>query len=140
LSRISQPHFHRELFTLILYNMHMKQQMVRTASFRCRSNVSVATLGKELTIDDVSGAIASPNRNSHSRYHRGRQLLNTVDSVAQSVPHSSEAAKRALRVAEAHQHKFGLSSYFASVAPDDNNSFIVQIFAYRPERPTKEQS
>ena len=54
--------------------------------------------------------------------------MNAVDAIARSVPHSSEAAKRARLDGEAHQHHFGMPSMFLTVAPDDDNSFLVQVF------------
>ena len=34
---ISQPHFHYELFTLVLYNLRMKQKMAQTAGWHVRN-------------------------------------------------------------------------------------------------------
>ena len=36
LSKVSQRHFHHELFSLILYNLSMKQAMVRNAGWKVR--------------------------------------------------------------------------------------------------------
>ena len=57
----------------------------------------------------------------------GRRFLDAVDAIAQAVPHTNEAAKRARRDGEAHQHHFGMASYFLTVTPDDDNSFLVQV-------------
>ena len=53
LSYISQRHFHHELFSLVLYNMQVKQQMVRAAGYRVRDNLSANLLAEEITADDM---------------------------------------------------------------------------------------
>ena len=129
LSLVSLPQFHEELFCLILYNMLMKQQMVKTAGWKVRGNATAEALAEELSQEDVDAAIsAKVNRTMHAMSGTGRQFLNAVDAIARSVPHSSEAAKRARCDAEAHQHHFGMPSMFLTVAPDDDNSFLVQVF------------
>jgi hypothetical protein len=52
-----------------------------------------------------------------------------VDTIARSVPHSSEAAKRGRLDGEVHQHYFRMPSMFLTIAPDDDNSFLVQVLA-----------
>ena len=39
LSKISQPHFHYDLFCLILHNMKIKLQMVKFASYKVRKKL-----------------------------------------------------------------------------------------------------
>ena len=45
------------------------------------------------------------------------------------MPHTNEAAKSARRDREAHQHYFGTASYFLTVTPDSDNSFLVQVYS-----------
>ena len=128
LSMVSQPQFQEELFSLILFNMYMKQEMVKSAGWKVRGNVAATALAEELTQEHVDAAIsARRNRTSAPASSSARYFLNAVDAVARSVPHSTEAAKRARRDAEAHQHHFGMPSVFLTVAPDDDNSFLVQV-------------
>lgn len=130
LSLISQPHFQEELFSLILYNMYVKQEMVRTAGFTVRSNVSANALANELTPEEVDAAISDRRSGtSHSAASTGRRFLNAIDAIARSVPHSSNAAKKARQDGEAHQHRFGMASFFLTAAVDDDNSLIVQILS-----------
>ena len=132
ISRISQPHFHTELFTLILYNLTMKQQMVKSAGWKVRNKADASLLAKELTETDVTAAISARQNGTQSENSTpGRSLLNAVDAVARAVPHTNEAAKRARRDGEAFQHHFGMASWFISVTPDDENSVIVQIYSGR---------
>ena len=130
LSRVSLPHFHHELFTLILYNISMKQAMVRTAGWKVREKGSAAMFAHELTTHDVNEAI---NRKQSGHVSAGQgtgaQFLSAVDAVARAVPHTNEAAKKAKQKGEAHQHEFGLANYFLTATPDDENSFLVQMFA-----------
>lgn len=133
LSRLSQPYFHYELFTLMLYNLMMKQTMVRTAGYRVRNKAAAHTLAEEITADDVTEAIQSRLNGTvvegNGTTRHGSQFLKAVDAVAGAVPHTNEAAKRARRDGEAHQHQFGTASYFLTVTPDDDNSFLVQVYS-----------
>ena len=64
LSMQSLPQFQRELFTLILYNMEMKQKMVRTASWKVRDKADAHFLATEITVADVNEAISSVSMTS----------------------------------------------------------------------------
>lgn len=79
--------------------------MVRSASWRLRQNTSIDILGQQLLFDDVVNAIGGSIHDPSSR-QRGNLLLQAVDSVAKCVPHTTEASKRARRIAEAHQLVF----------------------------------
>ena len=133
LSYQSQPQFHRELFTLILYNMYMKHMMVKTAGWKVRNKTDANVLANELTIEDVDAAInytkyacgASMNEN----VFRGKKLLNGVDAISKAIPHTNEAAKDARRKAECLQHHFGCPTFFLTVTPDDDNHFLIQVLS-----------
>ena len=133
LSLQSQPQFHRELFTLIVYNMYMKQMMVKTAGWKVRNKMDANLLANELTMEDVNAAIdytkyargASMNEN----VYRGRRLLSAVDAISKAIPHTNEAAKQARRKAEALQHYFGCPTFFLTVTPDDDNHFLIQVLS-----------
>lgn len=128
ISRISQKQMHRELFALILYNMHMKQQMVKRAGMRVRRGANASMFAKNLTVEDVEYALLAKARGERTNTP-GNALLDAVDSVAKSVPHSNESTQRARSDAYAHQFQFGIASYFLTVTPDDDNSFLVQVFS-----------
>ena len=127
----SQSHFHHELFVLILYNMVVKREMVRTAAFRSRNKANATQLATELTEEMVEEAInARANGSSYSRRPTaGDNYLKGVDAIAKSVPHTNEAAKRARQDGHGLQHEFGLSSVFLTFCPDDDNSFFLQMFS-----------
>jgi len=129
LSKLSQPHLHRELFSLILCNLTMKQAMLRTACWRVRSKNNAKDFAQELTADDVSNAINQRESGGLSTNSTGGRFLSAIDAVTGSVAHTNEAAKRARRDGEALQHHFGMASVFLTVSPDDNNSWVVQLLA-----------
>ena len=131
LTRLSQPHFHHELFTLILYNLSMKQAMVRNAGWRVRNKCDAQSLATELTIEQITEAISTRITAGRKRNYstQGHKLLNAVDAIARAVPHTNEAAKQARSNGECIQHHFGTPSVFLTVTPDDNNSFLVQVYA-----------
>ena len=128
LSLVSQPAFQEELFSLILYNMHMKQEMVRSAVWKVRKNATATSLAQELMQEELDAAIsAKVHRTLHQSTSTGTEFLSAVNAVARSVAHSNEAAKRACHDAEAHQHHFGMPSIFITVSPDDDNCFLIQV-------------
>ena len=53
LSRISIKYFQCELFILQLYNIIMKQWMLRFASFRIRNSTCVENFAKNLDLEDI---------------------------------------------------------------------------------------
>eukprot|EP00978_Attheya_sp_CCMP212_P039765 scaffold210072_cov86-Attheya_sp.AAC.1 len=82
-------------------------------------------LAQELTAEDVAEAISARASGTHSGSSNtqcGQRLLSAVDTVAGSAPHTNEATKRARRNAETMQHHFGLSAYFLTFTPDDDNT------------------
>ena len=130
LTRLSQPHFHKELFTLILYNMHMKQVMVKIASWKVRKKGNATAFSQELTQEDVAQALNGRLTGQRSGANNpGNRFVSAIDAVARSVPHTNEASKRGRREAEAIQHHFGLPHLFLTAAPDDQNSFLVQMLS-----------
>ena len=54
--------------------------------------------------------------------------MGTVDAIAESIPPTNQAARQALSKGEAMQFYFGQPSYFVTVTPDDNNSFLIQTY------------
>ena len=106
--------------------------MLRTATLCTRSKINSSGLASELTASDVQEAInrkrlgQTPNVSNSF----GHSYLSAVDAASRAVAHTNEAAKSALRRAESMQHKFGLSSYFMTFAPDDDNSFLLHGFSH----------
>jgi hypothetical protein len=132
LSMQSQPQFHKELFTLILYNMQMKQMMVKTAGWKVRNKADAKFLANELNMEDINEAIDSAKYArgiSTNGMMRGRKLLGSIDTISKTVPHTNEAARRARRDAETLQHHFGCPSFFLTVTPDDDNSYLIQVYS-----------
>jgi hypothetical protein len=50
---VSQPHFHRDVFCLVLYNMYVKHQMLISASFKVRGNAPAQHMLDTLSHTDV---------------------------------------------------------------------------------------
>ena len=130
ITRLSQQQFHFDLFTLVMYNLNVKQQMVRSAGLKTRSKRIAAAMTEELSTENISEAI---NRRRSGIRHGDNSVaenfLSAVDYVTRTVPHTDEAAKKARYHAEALQYRFGMPHFFLTVTPDDDNSFLVQAFA-----------
>ena len=108
--------------------MKIKLQMVKFASYKVRKKVDIETFSEQLTINDVTTAIGARS-NGIKTYNKGEKFLSVIDSVTNTIPHSNEATKKARRNGEALQHHFGTATYFLTVNPDDETSFVVQIYS-----------
>ena len=128
LSRVSSPNFHTDMFSLILYNMYMKQNMIRGASWQVRDKQKANRLATEFSTSEIHQAISSRKNGRYSNTNAS-ELLKGIDAVSSQIPHSNQAAKSARRRAETFQHYFGISSYFLTVTPDDDNSYLLQIYS-----------
>jgi hypothetical protein len=56
---ILQKHFHQGLFTLIVFNLMMKQRMLKTAFFKVRDKITARMLATELQYTDIEQTIDS---------------------------------------------------------------------------------
>ena len=127
---MSLPQFHEELFTLVMYNMTVKQQMVRTAGWQVQGKHTAEMFAKELSASEVSASVSARQQgNSIGSGTVGSKFLKAVDVTTTSVPHTNEAAKHARQDGEAYQHHFGLMDWFLTVSPDDENNILVQILS-----------
>ena len=68
LSCISIKYFQCELFILQLYNIIMKQWMLRFASFRILNNTSVENFAKNLDLEDIRDILNQRKRNGSSSF------------------------------------------------------------------------
>ena len=129
---LSMPQFHRSLFSLIIFNLKMKQLMIRKACLQLRYSSSAEALAQNLTSEAISTAIDARRRGLRvgpGENRNGELLLSTVDAVVGGVPHTNQATRRARRNAEAIMHQFGLPSIFLTVTPDDDNSYLLQVLS-----------
>ena len=132
LSRISQPHFHQELFVLILYSLKAKMTLFQSASLRVRSKRKAGEFSNQMCAEEFERAIVRRKE----RTNTGRfsvqvedKFIKDVDAVARALPHTNGAAKKARQNLETLCHYFGLPAWFLTVTPDDNNSFIIEVMA-----------
>ena len=74
LSYVSQAQFHHSLFSLILYNIAFKQNMVKTAWLKVRNAVDASTISNELTPEDVAKAIDEKKEVKEVAIFRGKNI------------------------------------------------------------------
>ena len=108
--------------------MKVKLQMVKYASYRVRKKIDITTFSQELSINDVTTAIGARS-NGIKVYSKGESFLSAIDSVTNTIPNSNEATRKARRNGETLQHHFGTASYFLTINPDDEASYIIQIYS-----------
>ena len=129
LSRNSQPQFHLQLFSLILYNLHQKQRMVRGASVVARDTLKAGVIAHQITTQQVRDAVGRVRHGTGGGTSPGDVFIGSVDAVAGHVAHSNRNTKRARRNAESLTHHFGMPSYFLTVSPDDDYNILVQVYS-----------
>jgi len=133
MGRISQTHFHHELFSLMLYNLSIKQKILRATFFNVRDKKTAHALATDMTPSDLSNAIGNrrtPGQNNRNRtaFNYADKFLQTIDAVSRAIPHTNNASKKAMSEAYALQHNFGLPHIFLTITPDDENSFLVEVY------------
>jgi hypothetical protein len=132
LSMISQKHFHCELFTLIVFNLMMKQRMLKTAVFKVKDEVSSRMLAIDLQYSDIEKAI---DATKYARgfttveTQRGRQYIQSVDAMCAALPHTNNAAKCEKHNSQAIHHRYGFPTFFLTVTPDDDNHYTIQVLS-----------
>ena len=102
---------------------------VGNAGWKVRNKCDAKALAEELTITDVTEAISTKLRGGRKRDNEGSKLLSAIDAISKAVPHTNEAAKGARANGECLQHHFGSPTVFLTVTPDDDNSYLVQVFS-----------
>jgi hypothetical protein len=130
LSKVSQPVFQRPLFTLMLYNLHMKQKLLDMAFLQVPEKIKASSIADGLTVADLTQA-AEYRKQGMRNYgtQASRTLLQAVDACSRAVPHTDQASKNARFTAECFQHHFGMPSIFLTVTYDDDNSFLLQVLS-----------
>ena len=133
LSRLSQRTMHQESFVLILYNMTIRQLMLRSATWKVRNSLTAKQVSTGLTKENLKSALKSRKERQTRRTNMpANKFIDAIDAVAKSIPHTNGATKRARIDGEAYAHKFGFPNVFLTIAPDDENSFLVSIYTLTP--------
>ena len=134
LSRVSIKYFQCELFILQLYNIIMKQWMLRFASFRIRNSTSVENFAKNLDLEDIRDILNQRKRNGHSsfgsiRYSSSSEFIHAIDAITKALPHTNASTRKNKNVGECLQHHFGIATLFITIRPDDENNFLIQVWS-----------
>ena len=134
LSCISIKYFQYELFILKLYNIIMKQWMLRFASFRIFNSSSVENFANNLDLEDMRDILNQRKRNGSSsfgfiRYSSSSQFIHAIDAITKALPHTNASARKNKNVGECLQHHFGIATLFITISPDDENNFLIQVWS-----------
>ena len=133
LSHISIKYFQYELFILQLYNMIMKQWMLRFASFRIHNKTSIENFANNLDLEDIRDILNQRKKNGSNsfgyiRYSSSSQFIHAIDAITKALPHTNASARRNKNVGECLQHHFGIATLFITISPDDENNFLIQVW------------
>ena len=134
LSHISIKYFQCELFILQLYNIIMKQWMLRFASFQICNNTSVENFANNIDLEDIRDILNQRKRNGSSsfgyiRYSSSSQFIHAIDAITKALPHTNTSTRKNKNVGECLQHHFGIATLFISISPDDENNFLIQVWS-----------
>ena len=92
-----------------LYNIIMKQWMLRFASFQIRNNTSVENFAKNLDLEDIRDILNQRKRNGSSsfgyiRYSSSSQFIHAIDAITKTLPHTNASARKTKNVGECLRH------------------------------------
>ena len=128
LSRLSPLQFHRPLFVLSLFNLYQKQRLVETASLKYRGKQDLSAIVNGLTTRDLRVASSARRHGTRFGTYASNHLLDGVDACSRALPHSVAASLKARGMMESLQHEFGQPGWFVTITPDDENSYLVQVY------------
>ena len=132
LLRLSIKYFQKELFTLQLYNIIMNQWILRSATFRLRNKTTVDKLATNLSEKDIRDVLKRKKKNQSSftgsfPYSPATQFVSAIDAITAYLPHTNATARKKHNIVECLQHHFGIPTFFLTISPDDENSWIIQV-------------
>ena len=107
LSRLSIKYFQKELVTLQLYNIIMKQWMLHSLMFRLRNKATVNKFANNLSEEDIRDVLQRKENNQSSftgsfPYSPATQFISAIDAIT--------------------------AYFFVTISPDDENSWIIQVW------------
>ena len=130
LSMISKPTYQNPLFSLILYSQKSKNLILKNSRLQVRGESDAKNLANGLSSGDLDTAIFNrrTGRRNEGTYV-SKRILDSVDAVSKALPHTNDAAKKALGTGEAMQHHFGIGSIFLTVTFDDDCNLLMQVMS-----------
>ena len=115
--------------------------MFQSSRLNVRGDVNYTNFATALNADDIDEAIAFRRAQHEQRRNGGtgppvsggtfisNKYLNTVDAVTRALPHTDGCARRARTEGECVCHHIGFPTFFLSLTPDDEASFLLQIYS-----------
>ena len=128
LSRLSIKYFQKEIFTLQLYNIIMKQWMLRSATFRLRNKTTVDKFANNLSEEDIRDVLQRKKKNQSSftgsfPYSPATQFISAIDAITAYLPHTNATAKKTI-ILQSVCSIMGIPTFFVTISPDDENTWI----------------
>ena len=111
----------------------MKQWILHSAMFRLRNKTTVDKFANNLSEEDVRDVLQRKKKNQSSftgsfPYSPATQFISAIDAITAYLPHTNAAAKKNHNIVECLQHHFGVPTFFVTISPDDENSWIIQVW------------
>ena len=111
----------------------MKQWMLHSAMFRLRNKTTVDKFANNLSEEYIRDVLQRKKKNQSSftgsfPYSPGTQFIGAIVAITAYLPHTNTTAKKNHNIAECLQHHFGVPTFFVTISPDDENSWIIQVW------------
>jgi hypothetical protein len=124
---LSQPRFHGQLFSLVVFNLVQRQKMVKNATWRMKSKEAITSKFGQLTPTDINNTVLAKEAGFRHGTQPSIQFVNLVDSITACLPHTNEAAEGGRRSVLAMQCEYGFPSVFFTVTFSDDNSYVISL-------------
>ena len=128
-SQLSHNSVQEPLFSLVMFNINVKQSMVRNAGWISRRNIDLTSAVSELNGTDVVHAVECDSYQSQPSQSAANHLLSSVNLISRYLPHGAGAARQARGNIEALCHSYGDMCYFLTVTPDEENNIVLQVYS-----------
>ena len=105
-SQLSHNSVNESLFSLVMFNINVKQCLVRNAGWVSRRNIDLTSAVSELNGTDVVNAVECENYQREPSLSAANHLLSSVELISRFLPHGAGAAKQARGNIEALCHSY----------------------------------
>jgi hypothetical protein len=130
LSQKSDVVFQSPMIQLLMYSQISKVRLLEYSRLQVRGTVDASRIAESFSPGELDRTIESRrNGSNHAGDYVSNRILDSVDAISRSLPHTNEASRKARNKGEAMQHHFGQASVFLTVSFDDDNSFLIQVMS-----------
>ena len=117
INRLSNPNFHSQMFSIVSYNILMRQKMLQLSCFKMKGAGVLGEKFSNLTEGDVTEYVSKRRNGVRNGSLAGAEFIELVDVITGALPHSNKAAAKARSESIAMQVQFGFPAIFSRLLP-----------------------